>query len=308
MAEQSFRPLSSPQKVPAYSQNAKAMTTNIISTVLRDNFTISTWLLIGGLLQGVAVALLGYLTLLPAAVVITYRVGDNILMIWGWKKNRYLSGVFFNKFTAQVPRSDGSFGSTPAASSLVVFLIGSKCNHPLGAFDPVYRKVSDYFAAMVRELQADAEVSGLLGATPFIGNSEATANQAMSVMYFRDLESLHKYAHGPFHMKAVKYWGQIVKNTPHVSIYHETYVVPKGQWETIYGNSKPTGLSAAAFPVHPAQGNGETEWMSPNVDARHPSLRSAAGRIQSDYLKGYEEKHSEIWDKTFDVDYGDIAP
>ncbi|OAX84105.1 hypothetical protein ACJ72_01517 [Emergomyces africanus] len=308
MAEKSFRPLSSPQKVPAYSQNASATNANGIYAAIRDNFTISTWLLIGGLFHGVAISLLGYITLLPAAAIIIYRASDNLLMVWGWKKNRYLSGVFLNRFSAQVPNSDGSFGSTPAASSVVVFIIGSKSSHPLGSFDLVFRKIGNYFTAMVGELQENPEVSGLLGATPFIGSSEATSNEVMTVMYFRDFESLHKYAHGPFHMKVVKYWSKIVKDTPHVSIYHETYIVPKGQWENIYGNSKPTGLSASAFPVRSAQGNGEMEWLSPMVDVRHSNLRSVAGRIRSDYLQDYEEKHSEFWDQTYEVDYGNVVP
>ncbi|PGH35986.1 hypothetical protein GX50_01156 [[Emmonsia] crescens] len=308
MAEKSFRPLLSPQKVPAYPKHARRMKINRYYGVIRDNFTISTWLLIGGLFQGMAVALLGYLTLLPTAAVIAYRVGDNLAMARGWKRNRYLSGVLLNRFTAQVPRSDGSFGSTPAERSVVVFIIGSKCNHPLGLFDPVYRKVADYFAATVRELEDTPEESGLLGRTSWIGDRETAANELMTVMYFRDFESLHKYAHGPLHIKAVKYWSSIVKDTPHVSIFHETYVVPKGQWENIYVNSRPTGLSAAAFPVRSAQGNGETEWMSPIVDARHANLRTAAGRIQADYLKGYEEKQSESWNQANEADYGNLAP
>ncbi|KKZ67606.1 hypothetical protein EMCG_06666 [[Emmonsia] crescens] len=274
MAEKSFRPLSSPQKVPAYPKHARSIKINKYYGAIRDNFTISTWLLIGGLFQGMAVALLGYLTLLPAAAVIAYRVGDNLVMARGWKRNRYLSGS----------------------------------NHPLGLFDPVYRKVSDYFATLVSDLEDTAEESGLLGRTSWVGNRETAANEFMTVTYFRDFESLHKYAHGPLHMKAVKYWSSIVKDTPHVSIFHETYVVPKGQWENIYVNSKPTGLSAAAFPVRSAQGNGETEWMSPIVDARHANLRTAAGRIQADYLKGYGEKQSESWNQANEADYGNLAP
>ncbi|PGH03646.1 hypothetical protein GX51_03910 [Blastomyces parvus] len=123
-----------------------------------------------------------------------------------------------------------------------------------------------------------------------------------------DLESLHKYAHGPLHIQTVKYWSKIVKDCPHVSIFHETYVVPPGQWENIYTNSRPTGLGATSFAVRTAQGNGETEWMSPVVDASKGALRGMAGRIKSDYLKGYEEKQKEFWDQSFDVDYKKFAP
>ncbi|KLJ11854.1 hypothetical protein EMPG_13001 [Blastomyces silverae] len=307
MAEKSFRPLSSPQKVPAYKHHAKTVRKILHNNIIRDNFTISTWLLVGGLLQGVAVALLGYLTLLPAAAVIAYRISDNLLMAFGWTKNRYLSNVLLTKFTAQMPRSDGSFGSTIADRPLVVFLLGTKSSHPLGAFHPVILKLGKYFARMVRELRETAENSGYLGSSTWTSTEDSAANEIMTVMYFRDFESLHKYAHGPLHIQGVKYWSSVVKDCPHVSIYHETYVVPPGQWENIYQNSRPTGLSATSFPVRTAQGNGELEWMSPVVDARKDSLRGMAGRIQSDYLKGYEEKQGEVWDQTYDVDYGKLA-
>ncbi|KAL2366978.1 hypothetical protein RJZ56_000065 [Blastomyces dermatitidis] len=276
MAEKSFRPLSSPQKVPSYNHNAKAVRKNIKNNIMRDNFTMSTWLLVGGLLQGVAVALLGYLNLLPATMVIAYRIGDNLLMAFGWTKNRYLSDE-----------------RNPVT--------------PFGVFDPVYLKLAKYFFRMVRELKETAEHSGYLGSATWTSAEDSAANEVMTVMYFGDFESLHKYAHGPFHIQAVKYWSSVVKDCPHVSIYHETYVVPPGQWENIYGNSRPTGLSAASFPIRTAQGNGETEWMSPVIDARKGSLRGMAGRIQSDYLKGYEEKQGEVWDQTYDVDYRELA-
>ncbi|EER42054.1 conserved hypothetical protein [Histoplasma capsulatum H143] len=292
MAEKSFHPLSSPQKTPSYMQLRKTLSQNRRTNIIRDNFTITTWLLVGGLIQGVVVALLGYLSLLPAVAVLAYRFGNNLLMALGWTKNRYLSNVLLTKFTAQMPRSDGSFGSTFAERPLVVFLIGAKSSHPLGAFDPVFLKLADYFSKMVRELRETAEESGYLGSSAWISTEDTTTNELMNVMYFRDFESLHKYAHGPLHIKGVKYWSSVVNDTPHVSIFHETYVVPQGRWENIYVNSRPTGLGAASFPVRSAQGKTETEWMSPIVDARTGALRGMEGRIQSDYLKGFEEKKS----------------
>ncbi|EDN09326.1 hypothetical protein I7I51_04723 [Histoplasma capsulatum] len=304
MAEKSFRPLASPQKTPSYMQLRKTLSQNRRTNIIRDNFTITTWLLVGGLIQGVVVALLGYLSLLPAVAVLAYRFGNNLLMALGWTKNRYLSNVLLTKFTAQMPCSDGSFGSTFAERPLVVFLIGAKSSHPLGAFDPVFLKLADYFSKMVRELRETAEESGYLGSSAWISTEDTTTNELMNVMYFRDFESLHKYAHGPLHIKGVKYWSSVVNDTPHVSIFHETYVVPQGRWENIYVNSRPTGLGAASFPVRSAQGKTETEWMSPIVDARTGALRGMEGRIKSDYLKGFEEKKSKVWDQTYNVNYG----
>ncbi|PGH10526.1 hypothetical protein AJ79_05454 [Helicocarpus griseus UAMH5409] len=306
MAEKTFQPLSSPQKVRPSVQFAKAMRRNDLVTSIRDNFTLTTWLLIGGLLQGIAITAFGSLALLPTAMAIAYRTADHLLMLAGWKKNRYASEVLLTKFGAQMPSSDGTFGSTPADRPVVVFIIGAKSNHPLGLFGPDYKKIGTSFEAMVAELEASAEKSGFLGRSNWINRAEQEAsNETMSVMYFRDYESLHRYAHGPLHMEAVKNWVKVVKRNPHIAIYHETYVVPKGNWENIYINSKPTGMSATSYPVRSGQGNGETvEWMSPIVDASKGPLRVAARRLQMNHLRGYEEEKDDIWNKTYVEGYG----
>ncbi|OJD28198.1 hypothetical protein ACJ73_00409 [Blastomyces percursus] len=185
-------------------------------------------------------------------------------MAFGWRKKRYLSAVLLSKFTAQMPHPDGSFGSTFAERPLVVFMLGSKSNHPLGAFDPVNLKLAKYFSKMLQELRETAENLGYLGSSAWTSAEGSAANEVMSVMYFQDFEPLHKYAHGPLHIQAVKYWSSVVKDYPMCPYIIETYVVPPSQWDNIYENSRPP----ASFPVRTAQGDGETEWTSPVVNAR----------------------------------------
>ncbi|EEH44773.1 uncharacterized protein PADG_01062 [Paracoccidioides brasiliensis Pb18] len=303
MAQISFQPVSSPQKLRALSQFAVSIKSSVKAGI-RDNFTISTWLLFGGILQGIAIVLCGYVSLIPAAIILAYRTCDHVLMAMGLKKNRYLSGVYLTKFGAQMPREDGSFGSTPADGSVVVFIIGAKSNHPFGVFDGVYKKVIDYFKSMAAALESSSEEYGFLGMSLWIGGMEHTANETMSVMYFRDLESLHNFSHGPEHMSGVKWWSKVVADNPQVGIYHETYVVPKGNWENIYVNCKPTGMSATSFPVRPKEANGETRWISPVVDSRKGLLRVASGRLKN-HVQGYDaEKTDAIWDETYTDNYG----
>ena len=40
-----------------------------------------------------------------------------------------------------------SYGSKPANSDLCVFLIGTRSNHPLGAFGPGFKQLGEYFDA-----------------------------------------------------------------------------------------------------------------------------------------------------------------
>lgn len=55
--------------------------------ILRDQFQISTWLLIGAALQSLVSMLVGRLALLPAALVLLYRPADTYAMATGPKHN-----------------------------------------------------------------------------------------------------------------------------------------------------------------------------------------------------------------------------
>jgi hypothetical protein len=49
-------------------------------------------------------------------------------MIWGINRNNFMDGVIVNKYSAQIPTANGSFGPEPADDQVVVFLIGAKSN------------------------------------------------------------------------------------------------------------------------------------------------------------------------------------
>lgn len=69
---------------------------------------------------------------------------------------------------------------------------------------------------------------------------EDTSNTMVWLTYWEDLEHLHAFAHGDVHSAGLDWW--YAKKYPHIAIGHETYVVPKGNWETIYHNFRPFGL------------------------------------------------------------------
>jgi len=115
---------------------------------------------------------------------------------------------------------------------LVVFLIGARVNKwwllPLAL--PIMAKMRK----MQQELLADPE-SGLLGIQS-LGGAE--------VQYWRSVDDLMRYAddkrrtHRP---TAKRFYQKIFKNAA-VGVWHETYVVPAGNYECLYLNMPAFGL------------------------------------------------------------------
>lgn len=115
---------------------------------------------------------------------------------------------------------------------LVVFLIGARINKwwllPLSL--PILAKMR----AMQKELLADPG-SGLL-AIQSLGFAD--------VQYWRSSEDLMRYANDKKkeHQPAAKRYFQKLFRNVSVGIWHETYLVPAGQYECIYTNMPRFGL------------------------------------------------------------------
>jgi len=127
------------------------------------------------------------------------------------------------------------------AGSLVVFLIGMRINHfrKVGKWLPVLRAMGP----MLRELYGNPH-SG------FIGNEFAwvSPRQVLLVQYWRDFDSLEAYARDreARHWPAWTAFNKAIGNDGTVGIYHETYAVAGGAFETIYANMPPFGLGRFA--------------------------------------------------------------
>jgi hypothetical protein len=123
---------------------------------------------------------------------------------------------------------------------LVVFLIGMRVNklRALRRWLPVARAMGP----MLRELSADRD-SGLLGFRTFPGLRSVTM-----VQYWESVEKLQAFANDAqrTHRPAwVEFYKQSYQGSA-VGIWHETYVVPAGHTETIYGNMPLLGLGKVA--------------------------------------------------------------
>jgi len=131
---------------------------------------------------------------------------------------------------------------------LVVFVIGMRINHfhKIGKWLPVARAM----APMIEELARNPD-SGFLG-TEFLLRNLRTV---VLLQYWRDFDSLEAYARDrdQKHWPAWVSFNKAVGTDGTVGIFHETYAIQAGAYETIYGNMPAFGLGKVAGLV-PAMG------------------------------------------------------
>ncbi|NGO67086.1 DUF4188 domain-containing protein [Streptomyces boncukensis] len=146
-----------------------------------------------------------------------------------------------------------------ADGAVVVFLIGMRINRlrSVRSWLPVFVAMP----RMVRELYADPE-SGLLAARLVMSGPREFG----VVQYWRSTEHLFDYAVAPGrqHRPAWAAFNRRVrKSRGSVGIWHETYRVPAGGYESIYADMPEYGLAAAhgAVPVA-ARGEGARQRMA----------------------------------------------
>ncbi|NLU75029.1 DUF4188 domain-containing protein [Streptomyces sp. HNM0575] len=145
-------------------------------------------------------------------------------------------------------------GRTTAAvrGDAVVFLIGMRINklRALRSWVPVLTAMP----RMLKELSKDP-AGGLLGFRVMVGG----LRDISVVQYWESHEALFAYASaaGKEHRPAWAAYNRRARNGgSDVGIWHETYAVPAGRYETLYVNMPPYGL-AAAHGNEPADRRGE---------------------------------------------------
>ena len=133
---------------------------------------------------------------------------------------------------------------------LCVFLIGMRFNRPLKIHK--WLPVALAMPRMLRELEAHQEL-GFLGGNLWFGRT------VISVQYWRSLVHLMDYAasRDRQHLPAWTAFTRSVGNSGDVGIWHETYSVKPGSFETIYHNMPPFGLGRVGSLI-PATGRFES--------------------------------------------------
>ncbi|GAB7346249.1 hypothetical protein MBLNU457_4978t1 [Dothideomycetes sp. NU457] len=241
-------------------------------TFFRDQLDFTTWLTLAALAQGLLFLVAGRVALIPAVAYLLFRIGDTYAIRTGLKRNHYRDGIIEQKHAALFPDRQGNYNK-PGQEEVCVLHIGTRTNSPLGVLEPGFREQGDMFAEMIADIKAQAEEYGFLGSTTWTGNDRSSCNTLMTVMYFRNADDVHRYAHSPLHTKAWSWYYKTIGPVGNISIFHEIYQVSKGAWEAIYANMAPMGLGATQFKLD------DGSYKGPLVDATKGVMRSARGRM-----------------------------
>ena len=137
--------------------------------------------------------------------------------------------------------------SAELPGDFVVFLIGMRINNPLLVHK--WLPVASAMPRMVQELSRQPEL-GFLHAESWFSRT------LLMVQYWRSMEQLLAYAtdREAEHLPAWKAFNRAVGTSGAVGIWHETYAVSPGRFESVYVNMPRFGLGKAGSVV-PASGH-----------------------------------------------------
>jgi hypothetical protein len=121
----------------------------------------------------------------------------------------------------------------------VVFMIGARINRPwkLNVVIPFLATMP----RMLKELAAKPEL-GLLHVRQHFGGTSIAL-----IQYWRSFEHLEAYARSPdhAHQPVWRWFNSKLGSNGDVGIWHETYLIQPGAYESVYNNMPPFGLGAA---------------------------------------------------------------
>jgi hypothetical protein len=123
-----FEPGTADTDGPLTSATMRAFTPGILGltpveiNMLRDNFSLTTWLLMGACLQGLALLIFPVSrALAPALLLLGYRLVINVLQIFGVLENPYMKGVILGKWSRHEPDEQGLLRGVPSRKPVIVF-------------------------------------------------------------------------------------------------------------------------------------------------------------------------------------------
>jgi hypothetical protein len=129
--------------------------------------------------------------------------------------------------------------SADIEGDFVVFLIGMRLNRPwkVHRWWPVLAGMRRMLAELARHPEQGLARRGHRRAVRRPGGGPV----------LRSFEHLERFARDPasLHLPAWRWFNRAVKGSGDVGIWHETYLVRAGEYETIYGGMPRVGLAAA---------------------------------------------------------------
>ncbi|KAJ6091768.1 hypothetical protein N7467_003737 [Penicillium canescens] len=270
--DQSMKPL-----LPSTKQPRRYLTASDISFFLPNQFSLGTLLCIGSAMQISLCAILPlHYSAIPCATVLLISILTTIKNCFQPQANIFMTDVVPGRTTAQIPSKDGEYGPEPGKGSVVVFHLGIQYNHPLGIFAPHMLKISTKFLAMQQDILRRKDEFGLLAVQNWRGSERSSNNTLLIKYFFKDVESIHRFAQEPLHKEIWAYYNQ--HNPGHVGVFHETFITKAGGYESMYLNCHPTLLGRGEVKVKNRKDSTEN-WMGTLVSADTPGLRSFKSRL-----------------------------
>jgi hypothetical protein len=155
------------------------------------------------------------------------------------------------------------------AGDFVVFLIGMRINKLLriDKWGPVASAMGPMLSTLYRHPE-----KGFLGGHTFL-----SGRTILSLQYWRSLEDLERFARDPAdpHLGSWRNFNQAVGADGTVGIFHETYHVRAGEYESLYGNMPLYGLASVGAHV-PAVGRRATMRQRLGAEAECTQAEPAA--------------------------------
>lgn len=216
--------------------------------------------------------------IVPASALLLNSIITTIIQVRTPSEN-YAKHVVPGRASAQIPSTlTGLHGPVPSSEPLVVFNLGTQPNHPLGIFAPGWQEMGDYFSRMSTDLQNRKDEYGLISMSGWRAGDRPTNNSMLLTFYFRNVEGLNKFAHDKLHREA---WDGYYKSAwqKNIGIYHETFIVRPGDYETLYVNTSPVLLGRGMIKAETKDGE---RYVNTLVGADVPALKTQWARLGRD--------------------------
>ena len=154
--------------------------------------------------------------------------------------------------------------TTQTDSDFVVFLIGMRINKfwKLWKWLPVFMAMPFMLQRLMKDKKSGLLHSQLVFYWRGVG----------CIQYWDSFENLERFALNPqdLHVKAWSKYRKNVGSSGDVGIWHETYLVDKGNFETLYANMPTWGLGNGFTPIV----------ITPETDTAKLRLRKPSSRLK----------------------------
>lgn len=186
----------------------------MLHAILRDQLSISTWLLVGAGIQTIGLAVLPVKYVAATTLgLLAFVATRTVLRVIGWIEHSPSPPVIPGRYS---PRPPSSLDPQP----MTVFILGFQSSHPLGRFAPGIKELGEYFNGIIKEAESEKSTSGYLGSSGSMLTMDGDAHNALiTISYWNDLAKLEQFSKQGVHLRAIKWFNEHRVKFPHIGIY-----------------------------------------------------------------------------------------